>query len=112
MRLAAQILKGRQIDPKVVLNVTPGSSNVYKQCIREGILEIFAEAGACIVTPSCGMCNGANTPLGAGNVCISSGTCNYPGRMGSDKADIYLGSPATVAASAVAGKITDPRNFL
>lgn len=113
MRIAAQILKGRQIHPGVVLNITPGSTNVYKQCIREGIMEVFAEAGACIAVPCCGMClSGANTPLGAGNVCISTGTCNYPGRMGSNKAQIYLGSPATVAASAVAGEITDPRDFL
>lgn len=113
MRIAAKILKGRQIPSHVVLNITPGSTNVYKQCLREGILEIFAEAGACIATPCCGMCGlGSNTPLGAGNVCISTGTCNYPGRMGSPKAQIYLGSPATVAASAVAGEITDPRNFL
>jgi 3-isopropylmalate/(R)-2-methylmalate dehydratase large subunit len=112
MRLAAQILKGRKIHPKVVLNITPGSSNIYKQCIREGILEIFADAGVCIVTPSCGMCNGSNTPLGTGDVCISTGPCNYPGRMGSDKASIYIGSPATVAASAIAGEITDPRDFL
>lgn len=113
MRIAAQVLKGRQIHHKVVLNITPGSTNIYKQCIREGILEVFAEAGACIAAPCCGMCyGGSNTPLGAGNVCISTGTCNYPGRMGSDKAQIYIGSPATVAASAVAGEITDPRNFL
>jgi 3-isopropylmalate/(R)-2-methylmalate dehydratase large subunit len=113
MRMAAKILKGRQIPSHVVLNITPASMNVYKQCIREGILEIFADAGACIATPCCGMCaSGSNTPLGAGNVCISTGTCNYPGRMGSSKAHIYLGSPATVAASAVTGEITDPRNFL
>jgi 3-isopropylmalate/(R)-2-methylmalate dehydratase large subunit len=112
MRIAAQILKGRQIHPGVVLNITPGTPNVYKQCIREGILEVLAEAGACIAAPCCGMCTGSNTPLGAGNVCISTGTCNYPGRMGSNKAQIYLGSPATVAASAVAGEITDPRDFL
>jgi 3-isopropylmalate/(R)-2-methylmalate dehydratase large subunit len=112
-RIAAKILKGKQIPSEIVLNITPGSVNVYKNCIREGLLEIFAEAGAVIAAPSCGMCaNGANTPLGSGNVCISSGTCNYPGRMGSSKAQIYLGSAATVAASAVEGEITDPRDFL
>jgi homoaconitase/3-isopropylmalate dehydratase large subunit len=113
MRIAARVLKGRQIPPHVVLNITPGSANVYRACAHEGLLEIFAEAGAVIASPACGMCaNGSNTPLGAGDVCISSGTCNYPGRMGSSKADIYLGSPATVAASAVMGEIADPREFL
>ena len=113
MRIAARVLKGRTIPPDVVLNITPGSANVYRECIREGLLEIFADAGAVIAAPACGMCaNGANTPLGSSDVCVSSGTCNYPGRMGSSKAQIYLGSPATVAASAVAGEIADPRDFL
>ena len=113
MRLAAQVLKGRQLPSHVVLNITPGSTNVYKACAREGLLEIFAEAGAVVASPACGMCaGGSNTPLGAGDICISSGTCNYPGRMGSSKAQIYLGSPATVAASALAGEITDPREYL
>ena len=98
--------------PGVQLNITQASVDVYKQCLREGIIEVFVEAGACIPAPCCGMCAGHNTPLGAGEVCISTGTCNYPGRMGSDKAEIYIGSPATVAASAITGEITDPRNFL
>ena len=112
MRLVSQILKGRQVHPSVQLNITQASVDVYKQCLHEGIIEVFVEAGACIPAPCCGMCAGHNTPLGAGEVCISTGTCNYPGRMGSDKAEIYIGSPATVAASAITGEITDPRNFL
>lgn len=113
MRIAAKILKGRKIHPDVILNITPGSVSVYRQCLDEGILEVFVDAGVFIPPPACGQCAaGANTPLGDDDICISSGTCNYPGRMGSYKAQIYLGSPATVAASAVAGYITDPRNFL
>ena len=113
MRMAARVLTGRKVHPDVLLNITPGSTEIYRQCLQEGILEIFMDAGVFLPAPSCGMCAGwLNTPLGDGDICISSGTCNYTGRMGSPKADIYLGSPATVAASAVAGYITDPRNFL
>jgi 3-isopropylmalate/(R)-2-methylmalate dehydratase large subunit len=113
MRVAAKILKGKKVHPDVLLNITPGSTSIYKQCIKEGILETFVEAGAFLPPPACGMCvAGANMPLGVGDICLSSGTCNYPGRMGSEKAEIYLCSPATVAASAVAGCVVDPRNFL
>ncbi|MBI2861317.1 MAG: 3-isopropylmalate dehydratase large subunit [Chloroflexi bacterium] len=113
MRLAAQVLKGRKLHPEVILNITPGTVNIYRQAMREGLLEIFAEAECVIPSPACGMCSGgAYTPLAAGDVCISTGTCNYPGRMGSQDAEIYLGNPATVAASCVEGRITDPRKYL
>jgi 3-isopropylmalate/(R)-2-methylmalate dehydratase large subunit len=113
MRVAAQILKGRKVHPDVVLNITPGSTAVYKQCLKEGVLETFVDAGVFLPPPACGQCcAGANTPLADGDVCLSSGTCNYPGRMGSYKSEIYLCSPRTVAASAVAGCVTDPRHFL
>ena len=113
MRVAAQILKGRKVHPDVILNITPGSTFIFKQCLKEGILENFVEAGVFLPPPACGQCfAGANTPLGSGDICLSSGTCNYPGRMGSYNSEIYLCSPATVAASAVAGYVTDPRNFL
>ena len=113
MRVAAKILKGRKVHPDVNLNVTPGSTAIYKQCLKEGIIDVFVDAGVFLPPPACGMCvAGANSPLGDGDICVSSGTCNYPGRMGSQNADIYLCSPATVAASCVAGCITDPREFL
>jgi 3-isopropylmalate/(R)-2-methylmalate dehydratase large subunit len=113
MRIAARILKGKKVHPDVLLNITPASTSILKQCVREGILETFVEAGAFLPPPACGMCvAGANMPLGDGDICLSSGTCNYPGRMGSENAEIYLCSPATVAASAVTGLITDPREFL
>ena len=111
MRVAAKILKGRKIHPEVILNITPGTVGILKQCIQEGLMEIFVDAEALVASPNCGMCWGANTPLAAGDVCISTGTCNYPGRMGSKDAEIYLGSPATVAASALEGKIVDPRKY-
>jgi 3-isopropylmalate/(R)-2-methylmalate dehydratase large subunit len=112
MRVAASILKDKKVHPDVILNITPGSTGVYKQCLKEGLLEVFVDAGVFLPPPACGACvAGANAPLADGDICLSSGTCNYPGRMGSDKADIYLCSPATVAASAVTGQITDPRDL-
>ena len=105
LREAAAILKGRKVHPDVILNITPGSTDVFRQCLKEGIIEIFVEAGVFMPPPACGACvAGSNAPLADGDVCLSSGTCNYPGRMGSYKADIYLCSPATVAASAVTGR--------
>ena len=112
MRIAAKILKGKKIHPEVVLNITPGTVEIYKQCLREGLLEIFLDAEVTVPPPACGMCTGRNTPLASGDVCVSTSTCNYAGRMGSQEADIYLGSPATVAASCIEGRITDPRNYL
>lgn len=112
MRMAARILKGKKIRPEVVLNITPGAVSIYRQCLREGLIETFVEAEAVVPPPACGMCCGANTPLGSGDVCISTSTCNYPGRMGSREAEIYLASPATVAASCIEGRISDPRSYL
>jgi homoaconitase/3-isopropylmalate dehydratase large subunit len=112
MRIAARILKNRQIHPNVRLNITPGSNEVLKQATREGLIETFIDAGCEIPMPSCGMCGGFSTPLAAGDVCIATGTCNYPGRMGDHDSEIYLANPATVAASAIAGRITDPRSYI
>jgi len=109
MRQAAQILKGHKVHPDVLLNITPASTEVYCQCLKEGILETFIDAGVFLPAPSCGQCSGgANTPLDDDDVCLSTGICNYPGRMGNYSAEIYLCSPATAAASAVAGYVTDP----
>ena len=111
MRIAAAILKGRQVHPDVHLNITPGSTEVYLQAIKEGLMQTFVEAGAYIPAPSCGVCGGGNH-LVPGDVCIASTTVNLPGRMGSQQAEILLASSATVAASAVEGCVTDPRKFL
>lgn len=112
LRVAARILKGHRLHPEVILNITPGSVAILKQALKEGLIETFVDAGCVVPTPNCGMCWGANTPLAAGDICISTGTCNYPGRMGSKDAEIYIASPATVAASALEGRITDPRKYL
>lgn len=112
LELAARILKGRHVKKGVRMLITPASSEVYLQALKMGLLEIFIKAGACICNPTCGACFGGHMGLlTAGEVCISSSNRNFIGRMGSSEAEIYLASPATVAASAVEGKITDPRRF-
>ena len=109
LRIAAAILKGRRIRPGVRLIVAPASRQVMLQAIREGLLEIFVEAGAAVVTPGCGPCVGTHNgvPSDGENV-ISTANRNFKGRMGNNKAFIYLASPATVAASVLTGAITDP----
>lgn len=113
LELAARILRGRRVKKGVRMLVTPASSEVYLLALRSGILEVFVKAGACICNPTCGACFGGHMGLlAAGEVCVSSSNRNFIGRMGSPEAKIYLASPATVAASAVEGKITDPRRFI
>ena len=112
MRIAARILKGRKIARSVQLTVCPGTVEIFKQAVREGLIETFLDAECAIAQPACGMCNGGYTPLAAGDVCISTSTVNGIGRMGSLKSEIYLGSEATVAASCVAGKLVDAREWL
>ncbi|MEM2103325.1 MAG: homoaconitase large subunit [Candidatus Bathyarchaeia archaeon] len=112
LRLAAQILKGRKVNRNTRLLVIPSSRDVYLQALKEGLLEIFINAGAVVCNPTCGPCIGGHLGiLAQGEVCISSSNRNFIGRMGSAKAYVYLASPATVAASAATGKITDPRFF-
>jgi len=112
LRLAAEIIKGKKISSDVRFLVTPASQEVYLQALREGLLETFVEAGACVCNPTCGACFGGHMGLLAdGEICISSSNRNFIGRMGSPKAKIYLASPATVAASAIKGEITDPRRL-
>jgi 3-isopropylmalate/(R)-2-methylmalate dehydratase large subunit len=110
---AAMILKGRKVDRGVRLLVSPASSEVWRQAAREGILTVLSEAGATVLPSMCGPCVGAHSGLlAAGEVCVSSTNRNFKGRMGSPNSSIYLGSPLTVAASAIAGRIADPRDFL
>ena len=90
--------------------VTPGSQSVLQEAIANGYVETLMNAGAVVTNSTCGACYGGHMGvLGDGEVCITASTRNFQGRMGSPEADIYLGSPATVAASAVRGVITDPR---
>ena len=110
---AAQILNGKKIHPDVRLVVIPASREVSLESMKHGYTQSLIEAGATFAAPGCGPCLGTHAGLLAdGEVCISSTNRNFPGRMGSNKADIYLGSPATVAASALRGVLTDPLAIL
>lgn len=109
---AARILKGKKVASGVRLLVSPASQEIWKKADKEGILQTLAEAGAKILAPTCGVCVGLHSGLlAAGENCISSSNRNFIGRMGSKEAGIYLGSPVTVAASAIRGKLTDPREI-
>jgi 3-isopropylmalate/(R)-2-methylmalate dehydratase large subunit len=110
LQSAAQILKGKKIARGVRLVVIPASQEIYLKALNEGLIKTFMDAGATIGNPNCGPCLGGHMGiLAEGEVCISSSNRNFVGRMGSSKSFVYLASPATVAASAITGKITDPR---
>lgn len=112
MTAAAAILKGRRLAPNVRLFIAPGSEATNRRLAAEGLLGIFIEAGAVMLPPGCGPCNDAVIgPVHSGEVSISTATNNNAGRFGARDAKLYLGSPATVAASAVAGKIADARKL-
>ena len=104
LRIAADILRGRQRNPGTRLIVTPASRSVYIQAAAEGLLAVFAEAGALVTGPGCGACVGVHGGiLGDGEVCLATQNRNFQGRMGNAEAFIYLGSPATAAATAITG---------
>lgn len=110
LRIAAKILDGKKIASNLRVIVNPGSQKVWMQAAQEGVLTKLAAAGCVVNTPGCGACFGGHMgTLGDGERCISTTNRNYVGRMGSPKAEVYLASPATCAASALTGKITDPR---
>jgi 3-isopropylmalate/(R)-2-methylmalate dehydratase large subunit len=111
LRIAARILRGKQVAPGVRLLVTPASQQVYREAMRLGYLQDIADAGAVVTNSTCGACFGYHMGIvGPGEVCLTSSTRNFTGRMGSPEAEIYMASPATVAASAICGYITDPRS--
>ncbi|HET6951027.1 MAG TPA: aconitase/3-isopropylmalate dehydratase large subunit family protein [Acidimicrobiales bacterium] len=110
--VAAEILEGRTIARGTRMIVTPGSQEILKEAIRLGYVETLMDAGAVVTSSTCGACFGGHMGLLAdGEVCITASTRNFKGRMGSPEARVYMGSPATVAASAVTGYITDPRDL-
>jgi len=113
LQIAARILKGKTIHPKTRMIVTPGSSLVFKEAMKDGTMEVLVEAGALITPAGCGACVGLHEGvLGDGEVCLATQPRNFKGRMGSPNSFIYLGSPAVAAATAIEGKIADPRKYL
>lgn len=113
LRVAAQILKGKKIAPYVKLLISPASKDVYLQALEEGLMDIFIESGAMVLNANCSVCWGScQGVIGEGEVLISTGTRNFKGRAGHPESSVYLASAATVAASALTGKITDPRGFI
>lgn len=110
--LAARMLAGKRIAPHVRFLIQPASWEVYRQCLQAGIIPTILDSGAYFLEPGCGTCQPMKGCLSAGEVCITSTTRNYKGRMGSTDANIYLAGPATVAASAIAGEIVSPKEAL
>ncbi len=113
LQIAARILKGRQVHPRVRCIVIPGSQRVYLEALREGLIEAFVNSGAAVSTPTCGPCLGGYMGvLAAGERCVSTTNRNFVGRMGSPDSEIYLANPAVAAASAVVGKIAGPEEVV
>jgi 3-isopropylmalate/(R)-2-methylmalate dehydratase large subunit len=113
LEIAARIMRGRKVHPDVRMLVSPASQEVYRDALKAGWLEILSDAGCVVEHSTCGPCYGGHLGvLGDGEVCISSSNRNFQGRMGSPLSQVYLASPAVVAASAIAGEIADPREFL
>ena len=112
-KIAAKILKGRKVAEGVRLIIAPSSRDIFLEAIKLGIIDIFIKSGAVVVAPGCGPCVGTHNGVPAdGEIVISTANRNFKGRMGNPKAFIYLASPATVAASAIKGKITEPKQLL
>jgi len=111
LRIAAKVMKGKEVAIRTI--VVPATPVIWKQAQDEGLFDVFYDAGCVISAPTCGACLGGFMGiLAAGEKCVSTTNRNFVGRMGSPKSEVYLASPATVAASAVEGKLTDPRKYL
>jgi len=111
LRIAAKILKGRQVAIRTL--IVPATPEIWKQAKDEGLFDIFYDAGCVIAAPTCGAClGGFMGVLAEGEKCVSTTNRNFVGRMGHPKSEVYLASPATAAASAIEGKLTDPRNYI
>jgi 3-isopropylmalate/(R)-2-methylmalate dehydratase large subunit len=112
LKIAARILKGRKVHKNTRCVITPASAKVYEEAIKRGYVEIYLQAGAVFTNATCGACVGTHLgALGENEICVSSSSRNFVGRMGALSSKVYLASPATVTASAIEGKIADPRRF-
>jgi 3-isopropylmalate/(R)-2-methylmalate dehydratase large subunit len=112
LRLAATILKGKQVSPEVRCIIIPGTQQVYLDALHEGLIETFIKAGAAVSTPTCGPCLGGYMGvLAAGECCVSTTNRNFVGRMGSPQSEVYLAGPAIAAASAIVGRIASPEEI-
>lgn len=113
LAIAAEVVAGRKVAPGVRFIVTPGSQAIYRRALKAGIIEMLMDAGAVVTNATCGACQGGHMGvLGPGETCITASTRNFKGRMGDPSARIFMASPATVAASAIAGQVTHPGQFL
>lgn len=113
LRVAAELLKGRQVHPDLRCIIIPGSQRVYLEALREGLIEAFIEAEAVVSTPTCGPCLGGYMGvLAAGERCLSTTNRNFVGRMGSPESEVYLAGPAVAAASAILGRIAGPEEIM
>jgi 3-isopropylmalate/(R)-2-methylmalate dehydratase large subunit len=109
LRIAAKILKGKKIKPGLRLIIIPATQKIYLEAVKEGLAEIFVEAGGVFSTPTCGPCLGGHMGiLTEGETCLATTNRNFIGRMGSLKSFVYLSNPAVAAASAITGRITNP----
>jgi 3-isopropylmalate/(R)-2-methylmalate dehydratase large subunit len=110
--VAANILKGRKVKKGVRVIIFPGTQKIYLQAVREGLAEIFVEAGAVFSTPTCGPCLGGHMGiLAKGERAVATTNRNFVGRMGHPESEVYLASPAVAAASAITGKIQNPESL-
>ncbi|MDQ0287003.1 3-isopropylmalate/(R)-2-methylmalate dehydratase large subunit [Desulfofundulus luciae] len=113
LRLAARVLQGKKVHPGVRLIVIPGTQEVYRTALKEGLIEIFIDAGAAVSTPTCGPCLGGHMGiLAAGERCLATTNRNFVGRMGHPESEVYLSNPAVAAASAILGRIAAPQEVL
>jgi 3-isopropylmalate/(R)-2-methylmalate dehydratase large subunit len=112
LRIAAHVMRGREVAPSLRLMVIPATQEVWRRANEEGLLQVFADAGAVVSTPTCGACLGGHMGvLGPGEVCVSTSNRNYVGRMGHRSAKVYLTNPAIAAATAVVGTIAHPEEL-
>ena len=113
MRAAARILHGRRVKDGVRCIVIPATQQIWKQCMHEGLFDIFIDAGAVVSTPTCGPCLGGHMGiLAAGERAVSTTNRNFVGRMGHVDSEVYLASPFVAAAAAVTGTLTDPKTLM